>query len=491
LLKEHPLAAGVEPIPDDTRLSSKLALVPETQNGIVATGNVSVNGITQKPPAGRTTESFAYDLIDVIVGRNERLTPSTHWQDVRLLSFTTTDVVSYLPGDILAIYPENHCDDVDLILRLMDWREFADLEVKIVSRQRISTQSALYDFQTKPTTLRELLTHHLDLNAIPRRSFFAMLAHFTTDKFQRDRLLEFTNPEFIDEFFDYATRPRRSIMEVLQEFDTVKLPWTDVLNILPELRPRQFSIASGGRMKNPNHSRERMLKSTIENNDEEPLYDYGTKFELLVAIVKYKTVIKKVRQGVCTRYLAGLQPGTRIKVSHIMGGLGITKAAINKPIVMVGPGTGVAPIRSLIWERMMWKDDAYRHNHNNGTGEDKLGESLLFYGCRNREADYFFHDEWNMLQEKIPLKVFAAFSRDQKQKVYVQDLIREQQDLVFRLLFVQNGILFVCGSSGKMPQAVREALVLIIMNCAKTDRRVAESYLARMEKENRYKQETW
>ena len=66
-------------------------------------------------------------------------------------------------------------------------------------------------------TLRQLLTEYLDINAIPRRSFFAKIAHFTEDEMQKERALEFTDPQYLDEYFDYATRPRRSILEVLQE----------------------------------------------------------------------------------------------------------------------------------------------------------------------------------------------------------------------------------------------------------------------------------
>ena len=153
---------------------------------------------------------------------------------------------------------------------------------------------------------------------------------------QHDRLLEFTNPEFIDELFDYTTRPRRSILEVLQEFDTVKLPLSHLLDVIPMMRGRQFSIASGGSLKRPVHP---------DKSAE------GTRFELLIAIVKYRTVIKRIRQGVCTRYIASLQPGQEINVKLQKGGLGINDNEAVKPVIMVGPGTGVAPMRSLIYER--------------------------------------------------------------------------------------------------------------------------------------------
>ena len=231
-------------------------------------------------------------------------------------------------------------------------------------------------------TLRELLTNHLDILSIPRRSFFAQLAHYTSDPFHRDRLLEFTDPQYIDELYDYTTRPRRSILEVLQEFESVKIPWQKVVSLIPGMRGRQFSIAS----------------AYAEKKE-------GTEVELLIAIVKYKTVIKRIRQGVCTRYIASLTPGQDITVTIQPGGLQVTKKEIDRPVVMIGPGTGVAPMRSLVYQRMQWREKL---------GIEGKGKDLLFFGCRNAEADYFFKDEWRDLTEKsVPLEVFAAFSRDQ------------------------------------------------------------------------------
>ena len=412
---------------------------------------------------------------------NRRVTPEDHWQDVRHLTFTTDTQLPYNPGDVLSIHPKNAPEDVHQILELMSWTEVADREVHLVPAQDTLPQHesvshltpALHDLGA--VTFRDLLASHLDLNAIPRRSFFALIAHFTSDEFQRNRLLEFTNPDFLDELYDYTTRPRRSILEVLQEFDTVKIPWQWAANILPELKPRQFSIASGGQLKTKNGQ--------------------GTRFELLVAIVKYKTVIKKIRQGICTRYLANIALGSVLRVSLQQGGLNITKNDSARPVVMVGPGTGIAPMRSLIWERHTHEMESRNQNKQNGVSKTNdlptASESVLFYGGRNVSADFFFEDEWERLRHDIMLEVFTAFSRDQAKKVYVQDVIRQKSNLVFRLLHEAKGIVYICGSSGKMPQAVREAIIEAFQNEGAMERDAAEAYLLSMEQEGRYKQETW
>lgn len=427
---------------------------------------------------GGTTELPAQDLLDIPGGltanilSNKRLTPTTHWQDVRHLKLDVEGSQPYLPGDVLTIYPKNFPSDVDQFLAIMDWTPIADKPIHFTPSSPSVSPSARLPIPifspTSTTTLRQLLTNHLDILSIPRRSFFAQLAHYTNDEFHRDRLVEFTDPEYIDELYDYTTRPRRSILEVLQEFESVKIPWQRVCGIIPTLRGRQFSIASA------------MSEVSATGGNGK-----STRVELLIAIVKYKTVIKRIRQGVATRYIASFIPNQKITITLSRGGLGVTQKETNRPVVMIGPGTGVAPMRALIQQRMQWRNEATPLQNDSK-------KDLLFFGCRNAESDYFFKDEWKDLAEKrVPLEVFTAFSRDQRQKIYVQDLVRQLSVLVYDAIVNQGGILYICGSSGKMPQAVREALIEGFQEHGQLSREDAEGYLAALEKEGRYRQETW
>ena len=432
-----------------------------------------------KPTKTKSAATSATQILNVTVEENRRMTPDTHWQDVRHLEFSCNQSAAYGPGDILTIFPKNLTEDVDQLLQRMGWTDIADKPIHFTPTKAIIEEvfypSPPISLPGPSTTIRTLLTEHLDLTAIPRRSFFSLIAHFTVDKFHRDRLLEFTKPEYIDELYDYTTRPRRSILEVLQEFKSVKIPWQWAANILPELRGRQFSIASGGQLK------------------QSP--DGSARFELLVAIVKYKTVIKKIREGVCTRYLAHLAAGTNLCVGLQKGGLAVTKAEAQRPIIMIGPGTGVAPMRSLVWERLQWAKEEIigmeQNTRSRTNGVAGTGHGLLFFGCRRETADYFYKDEWQNLQDQMPLTVHPAFSRDQEHKIYVQDLVCQHSESVYSLLHDGGGLVYVCGSSGKMPQAVRAALVDVFRDCGRISQEDAEGYLKSMEMEGRYKQETW
>ncbi|EEA28917.1 NAPDH-dependent diflavin reductase [Talaromyces marneffei ATCC 18224] len=496
LLDQYPLPEGLQPIPDDVQLPPKWILEEASPEFVPSTDPDQEN---QDLFLEEDTEPHLYrlepdrrpipDTFTATLTQNKRVTPQGHWQDVRHICLTTSETLPYSPGDMISITPKNFAVDVDEILKLMDWSDVADKPVSFTPGALLQDRPKdqlpappipyLVNTESSPVTLRTLLTEYLDIRAIPRRSFFANIAHYTTDEQHKERLLEFTNPEFIDELWDYTTRPRRSILEVLHDFGTVKIPWQHAASVLPIIRGRQFSIASGGELK----------KLPNQNN--------GTKFELLIAIVKYRTILKKIREGVCTRYLSVLRPGSTLKVQLQRGGLNPTLKQLVGPAVLVGPGTGLAPLRAMIWEKAaMIKASREGQSH---VPLPSIGSSILLFGGRNRAADYFFEDEWKQFEKEgvFDLQVLTAFSRDQQRKVYVQDRIREHAEAIFNMLHEDGGSVFICGSSGRMPQAVREALIECFQHRNPSSgsntyrREQAEHFLLEMEKTGSYKQETW
>lgn len=436
LLETYDYPDGLSPIPDDALLQPKWTLEIAHDSGNATSSRHSSQGdvpahkfetkedgiqnefpLNSRPPSKKTQQA---DLppnnllpipgaITVTLDKNDRVTPMDHWQDVRQLKFSAPISIDYGPGDVLTIFPKNFPQDVEDLISIMNWGHIADTPLRYV-RTTSSAENhddpppVPYLLPTPELTLRNLLTHYLDITAIPRRSFFSLIAHFTNDPVHKDRLLEFTKPQYLDELYDYTTRPRRSILEVLHDFRSVKIPWRWVGSVIPVLKGRQFSIASGGSMK---------------RTKTEP---YLSKFDLLVAIVKYRTVIKKVRQGVCSRYLSSLPEGTKLNVLLRRGGLNLSRSEARRPVIMVAPGTGVAPMRSLIWERLSWKEEESRRQdltHVNGLASSNsgIGDNVLFFGCRNKESDFFFQEEWEELKSKLGLQVYTAFSRDQVSRI--------------------------------------------------------------------------
>ncbi|KAH9214247.1 hypothetical protein DL95DRAFT_436039 [Leptodontidium sp. 2 PMI_412] len=509
----YPLPEGVDPIPPDVLLPFKWThqiAEPEISNPEqTSETNLDTQDPTLRPPTpdidddmkhyppeDRTPnvpcpqlkEKFsAKDLIPdpvltdtllppipngllAYVHTNDRITPKSHWQDVREITFCIPGEIEYYPGDTMTVYPQNFPEDVQALIDLMDWNHVADVPLKF----QIEGSATFFDeFLVPPApkdcwtlpkcTLRNLLTVNLDITAIPQRGVLDILSHFTDDPTHKERLLEFSNPAYTDEFFDYATRPRRGILEVLQDFRSVKLPYNIVTSVFPVIRGRQYSISSGGILK--------LWKMKY------------TKVQLLVAVVNYRTVLSKVRRGLCTRFLAALPPNAplMVKIESQSKFYQDVDTQPELPLILVAPGTGLAPCRSLIWER---RELAFK-----GV---KFGRSYLFFGGRNESADYFYGEDWK--NENLKVTVFPAFSRDDPtgRKVYVQDKIREEGQLISRLLKA-GAFLFVCGSSGSMPKAVRHAFVDVIEERYGNiqSREEADHVFADIEAAGRYRQETW
>ncbi|TKA77709.1 hypothetical protein B0A49_02241 [Cryomyces minteri] len=527
LLRLFPLENGREPLAEeDVPFRPKWRLVPEEQTDdsddsrtatptLNGAGAHSFYGSEQcMPPLANGDDGpagSAVPLNDSVWMRNtqratllehNRVTPVQHNQDVRLLKFRVDDTIEYSPGATMTIYPKNLSGDVNAFMDLMDWRSIADRRLQFASQDPAPRSRAYLppplqqlagpDGSVHPGwfTLRSLLTSHLDFMSIPRRSFFATAAYFTDNEDEKAKLRTFglsTDVDDLQDYYDYTTRPRRTIFEVMEDFRSLHVPWQYITSLIPFIRGRQFSIASGGQLKH------------------EP--SGATLFDLIVAIVDSPSVIlkdkegkPKRRYGVCTKYVTTLAPGSSLAVKIDRGFLHVPKRGalttgtpnsavtiardpdLKPAVLMVGTGTGIAPLRSLIHERL-----ALRTNMTCALQSD-----ILFFGCRKEDADYYFKDEWKTLAVEQGLAVFPAFSaEDNLKKTYVQHLIVQQADLVFRTLHDEGGWVFVCGSSGNMPKGVRAALVEVFETRDGWDLEKAEAFVKALEQDQRYKQETW
>ncbi|KAK3306886.1 uncharacterized protein B0T15DRAFT_156431 [Chaetomium strumarium] len=437
-------------------------------------------GVPELPPADLLPIP---DTWPATLVRNERVTPADHWQDVRHLSFhlklpaKDRMCVAKLAGQLtLTIWPKNYPEDVQELISIMDWGPVAD-EPLVVK----GGPPGVY-VKDGIATLRHLLTHNLDITAVPKRNFLRELMHFTNDERERERLQEFVKPGGEQEFYDYTCRPRRTILEVLRDFTCVRIPFRRVLDLFPPIRHRDFSVCNAGES----------LRTLVEKDT--------LAFDVLAALVEYKTIIRKPRQGLCSRYLKHLAVGTELSVKLTMSSgtrLVDNDYEAHRPLIAIATGTGIAPIRALIQERAI-----YRHP----------GDTLLFFGCRNRSADFYFEHEWALYPN---LRVYPAFSRDHiapdpgttaisiaasetsasassttstptpangfasssvldspdsilskveydANKNYVQHLIRKHAKDVAHLL-QRDPIVCVCGNVGRMPISVRNALLDVLV----------------------------
>ncbi|KAK7865470.1 hypothetical protein R5R35_002345 [Gryllus longicercus] len=290
---------------------------------------------------------------------------------------------------------------------------------------------------------------------VPHRYFFKLLSHFTTNELEKEKLEEFVSVEGQQELFNYCNRPRRTILEVLADFPNAaaNIPLNYLFELLRPIKPRAFSIASSPKK-------------------------HEGELHLLVAVVKYKTKLFLPRLGLCSNWLASLNEHCSAPV-WVKKGTFRFPSALDTPVIMVGPGTGVAPFRSFIQEKVAL----------NQARADLL---YLFFGCRNHDGDFHCRDEWLTLQENEKLTMFCAFSRDQENKVYVQHIMKEQAALLWSLFSSQQASFYLAGRSDNMPAAVKDVLINdVACSCGQLSSEEASQWLARLEACGRYQVETW
>lgn len=378
---------------------------------------------------------------------NVRTTAENHFQDVRLIKFQARES-NYTPGDALYLRPKNSMKQVKKFFAVLN-----DNGVQVhpntivrVSEREIKVPAVL----NQELTLQQIAEQYWDLNFKPRRSTIQTMAFISENELEREKLVEFTMPNGQEELYNYINRPRRNIIEFLADFPhtTSKLTAQLLFEIMSPIKPRAFSIASS-------------LKHTKDE------------VHILVAVVQYKTKLIEPRLGLCSNWVTTLKVEDQV-IFWIQKGT--FKFNYDKPMILIGPGTGVAPFRALLLEKATLSKD--------------LSNCVLFFGCRYKQKDYHCKEDFEYLSKEYNLKMFCAFSRDQAHKVYVQHVIREQSQLCWE--FLQNGAnIYLAGSSKDMPNSVREEFVRIAKNIGNLTDEGAEKFIKQLENDSRYQIETW
>ncbi|GAB1606870.1 NADPH-dependent diflavin oxidoreductase 1 isoform X1 [Argonauta hians] len=431
ILLQFPLLPGQVPLPDHHRLPPKYKMQ-----------YIESTELADTPVVAPDLKSHLAEVVT-----NHRVTADNHFQDVRLVTMDISPYgLSYHPGDVLMVQPENSEESVQEFLECL----------QLDANQSFMLEPNDPDIPVppelpQPCTIYHLLKTYLDICAIPRRYFFELMASFSDDELEKEKLEEFTTAEGQADRFDYCNRVRRTTLEVLQDFkQTVpKIPFEYIFDLISPLKARAYSIASSQK-KSPR---------TVD---------------ILVAAVKYRTKLQKPRVGVCSSWIVGREPHTHLPV-WIKPGSFVFPSDPDIPVIMVGPGTGCAPFRSFIQDRT----------------SQNIGGNYMFFGCRKQKKDYFFQEEWENLEKSGLLSVFPAFSRDQEDKVYVQHLLLKQRSLLWKLLEEQKAYFYVAGNANQMPKNVQEAVVEIIEMEGNMSKTAAEDYVKYMEQTKRYQVECW
>ncbi|QLG70316.1 hypothetical protein HG535_0A02540 [Zygotorulaspora mrakii] len=388
---------------------------------------------------------------------NKRITAEPHFQDVRQFVFKGIEHEEYYPGDTISMYPCNSDEAVNQFLSLQPhWSNVADMPLEF---NHGIPPDLMDGGLIGKLTLRGLLKYHCDIESIPRASFFMKIWTFATeiDKLergreqleqQREKLRQFAYDEDMQDLFDYCNRPRRSILEVIEDFGSLKLPWEHMTDYLPIIKPRYFSISS----------------APCDPN-----------IELTIAIVKYKTILRRIRKGVCTEYVSKLAIGDSFRYKVQNKGT-FHHNLKKKSMILVSPGVGIAPMMCLIRSNIC-KDIS------------------LFFGNRYKEHDFLYESTLREWHNDKKISLYTCFSRDKENSSdikYVQDNLWKFGEEMTRKILNNEALIFICGSSGKMPIQVRLTFVEMLKKWGNFEEdEQAADYLRQMEKNYRYLQETW
>lgn len=362
---------------------------------------------------------------------NTRLTPIDHFQDTRLIQFDSISRLNYQPGDVCTILPANPDDSVQQFIEILN----LDPNQKVAIRKRDPSYmvSYLYDFVPDGIKIHDLVKYYLDILSVPKRSFFEFLSIFSDDQLERDKLLDFASTDGQEDMYEYCIQPKRSILEVLLDFphtvSNIKLQY--LFDLVPPIKSRSFSIASSPRR---------------DNN----------RIQLIVGVVRYRTRLRKVRKGLCSNYLAQLEVAgasdsapmaseIRYFIQKSMFKLPSDKSI---PVLMIGPGLGIAPFKSFIDERVE-------------AGIATSSNTYLYFGCRYKNSDFYFREELEQYAREGYIQLRVAFSREGA-KQYVQDLLVEDSDLVRNLILEREASVYIAGNS-KLPESVRNTFSKVLV----------------------------
>jgi sulfite reductase (NADPH) flavoprotein alpha-component len=335
--------------------------------------------------------------------------------------------LDYRPGDALGVLAQNDPRLVDELLEALDLS--AETQVSVGGQM---------------LPLAQALTGHLEITALTR-PFLAGWAGLAASDRLRALLADGNEAEL------RAFLGGRQIIDVVQEFALPGLPADAFVALLRRLPPRLYSLAS----------------SLAACPDEA---------HITVAAVRYHS-LGRARLGVASTWLADrVQPGDTVPVFIEANENFRLPADPQAPVIMIGPGTGVAPFRAFLQEREV---------------QGATGRNWLFFGDRHFHTDFLYQTEWQAwLKAGLLTRMDVAFSRDQAQKVYVQDRLRERGDELYAWL--QSGAhLYVCGDATAMAADVHAALRDIVATEGGLDAEAAEDYLRELARGRRYQRDIY
>ncbi|XP_071945021.1 nitric oxide synthase 1-like isoform X2 [Antedon mediterranea] len=370
------------------------------------------------------------------------------------------DDMGYEPGDHLAIFPANEDSLVNRIITRTDLQGIQPDVVTKLEKQEMKTtllgtvKNWKVEDRLPQCSLRTALSRYLDITSPPTPDFLALLANFTDNEDDKKYLNTLAAGTSLYEDWKFEHHP--NLAEILEEYSTVEIPASLLIAELPMLKPRYYSISSSPRM-------------------------FPGEIHLTVAVVIYTTREGQgvEHNGVCSTWLSTRKQGDEVAAYTKSASTFHIPSNPSTPVVMIGPGTGIAPFRGFWQDRVHYLTD----KQNNG----KLSADWkLYFGCRRSDMDHIYKDEMqDALNGEALTDLFTAYSREPgQQKTYVQDMLIQSSSQFYNYIMNNEGHIFVCGDVS-MASGVYKAFLQILEENGLT-KEEAKTNMSNMLREHRY-----
>jgi len=360
------------------------------------------------------------------IEENKRMTPSEYERDIRHFSLSTEGIdFPFDLGDAVAIYPENLDDDVEEALNFLDLEGNKVITVKCISPNVSERHRRAFE---QRVIVRQILSTMLDLFGRPSKSFCNDLARFANTA-DAKALRRFASPEGAGEWSSMVDSCP-SFFDIMKKYSSAKPSLEQLMSIVPLMKPRIYSIASDAH------------------------YAPG-QVDFTVVINQWKSKAGDLKTGLCTKFIQAAAVGKKVPCAVVCGTFHFP-AEDTTPMVMVGLGTGIAPIRSFVQDKLYKKSKGI-----------KTGPMIVFYGCRRYEEELLYKDEWEMYKrEGVLTSLVGAFQFDKPhyppKQIFVSDKMAEQPELISDNLLEKGGYFFMCGPAVATP-SVQKALKAAVL----------------------------
>jgi len=375
-------------------------------------------------------------------------------------TIASNDLKGYQTADNLGVFPVNSKETVESVARSLGYVDDLDMVFCVGKGTDPDGNPHAWHGLPFPTpiTVRECLTRYLDLTAAPRRSDLKLLSSYARQAVDRKALQRLSSKQAKAEYKEKIVEGRVGLAELLELCPSIEIPLEHLIgNVCRFSLPRYYTIASCPKV-------------------------VGESIHLTVAVTKEERRNGTFFEGVCSTHIAD-EANTSLRV-FVRPSTFRLPPDLTTPVLMIGPGTGIAPMRAILQDRK------HRYEQEGG-GTTAQPSNVLYFGCKSEEKDYIYRDELEAYKDEGTLEqLHVAFSRkDPTEKVYVQHLLKRNAAATYRSL-EEGAYVYVCGGT-KMGHDVLETMKEILASEGSMTKEEAAAYVSDLSSKGRYVQELW